>query len=85
MITPGVQCIRCNLFHLFRVPVIVSQSLFNRTMSPFPEEPLDLTREQGAGYFLARSGMLLKDGRYRIIRKLGYGSRSSVWLVDDLQ
>lgn len=53
-------------------------------MSPFPEESLELTREQGAGYFLGRPDMLLKDGQYRIIRKLGYGRRSSVWLVVDL-
>jgi len=44
-----------------------------------------LTREQGAGYYPAHPEMLLKEGKYRIVRKLGYGSRSSVWLVAEVQ
>ncbi|KAF8062421.1 kinase-like domain-containing protein [Lyophyllum atratum] len=54
-------------------------------MSQFPEEPLDLSTEQGFGYFAAYPGLLLKEGRYEIIRKLGFGPRSSVWLASDLQ
>ncbi|KAF8062442.1 kinase-like domain-containing protein [Lyophyllum atratum] len=54
-------------------------------MSQFPEEPLDLSTEQGFGYFAGYPGLLLKQGRYKIVRKLGFGPRSSVWLVSDLQ
>ncbi|CAA7270561.1 unnamed protein product [Cyclocybe aegerita] len=43
----------------------------------FPEEPLD----SPAGYFVGRLGMTLQDGKWRIIRKLGWGPRSSTWLV----
>ncbi|KAF8056924.1 kinase-like domain-containing protein [Lyophyllum atratum] len=54
-------------------------------MAQFPEEPLDLSMEQGFGYFAGYPGLLLKEGRYKIIRKLGFGPRSSVWLASDLQ
>ncbi|KAF9514871.1 hypothetical protein BS47DRAFT_1342650, partial [Hydnum rufescens UP504] len=51
----------------------------------FPEEPLLKTLEQGAGFFPARPGLVLGDGKYRILRKLGWGEDSSMWLVDALQ
>ncbi|KAF9514809.1 hypothetical protein BS47DRAFT_1328588 [Hydnum rufescens UP504] len=51
----------------------------------FPEEPLLKTLEQGAGFFPARPGLVLDDGKYRILRKLGWGQHSSVWLVHGLQ
>jgi len=44
-----------------------------------------LSAEQGFGYFPAYPGLALKKDRYKVIRKLGYGPRSSVWLVSDLQ
>jgi hypothetical protein len=50
-------------------------------MSHFPEEPLNLTSSEGFGYFPAYQGQQLKKGRYKIIRKVGYGLRSSAWLV----
>jgi serine/threonine-protein kinase SRPK3 len=49
----------------------------------FPEEPLSLSGEQGYGYFPARGGLLLNDGRYEIVRKLGRGQFSTTWLVSD--
>ena len=55
------------------------------SMSQLPEEPLDLSHEQGFGYFPGYPGSLLKEGRYKILRKLGFGPRSSVWLASDLQ
>ena len=48
-------------------------------MSTFPEEQLD----SPAGYFPAQPGQTLKDGRWTIIRKLGWGPRSSTWLALD--
>ena len=48
-------------------------------MATFPEEQLDLP----AGYFPARPGQKLKDGRFTIMRKLGWGPRSSTWLALD--
>ncbi|KDR85808.1 hypothetical protein GALMADRAFT_234899 [Galerina marginata CBS 339.88] len=53
-------------------------------MSQFPEERLDLSAEQGFGYFPAYPGLALKQNRYKVIRKLGFGPRSSVWLTTDL-
>ena len=50
-------------------------------MSPslFPEEQLD----SPLGYFPAQPGQRLKDGKWTITRKLGWGPRSSTWLVVD--
>lgn len=30
-----------------------------------------------------RVGDTLRDGRYKVLRKLGYGDESTVWLVQD--
>ena len=49
-------------------------------MSTFPEEQLD----SPVGYFPAQPGQSLKKGQYTIIRKLGWGPRSSTWLARDL-
>lgn len=50
-------------------------------MSRFPEEPLDLPEFEGGGYLPIEIGQMLNGGRYEVVRKLGYGRRSSVWLV----
>ncbi|KAF8198456.1 kinase-like domain-containing protein [Pholiota molesta] len=47
----------------------------------FPEEPLDLSASEGAGYYSAAIHERIHNGEYEIIRKLGYGPRSSTWLV----
>ena len=49
----------------------------------FPEEPLDLPPSEGGGYYPATIHQKLNDGRFEVVRKLGYGPRSSVWLVWD--
>jgi len=51
--------------------------------NPFPEEPLNLTEEQGFGFFPARLGILLDSSRYEVQRKLGRGRYSTTWLVSD--
>ena len=48
-------------------------------MPLFPEEQLD----SPLGYFSAQPGQTLKDGTWTITRKLGWGPRSSTWLVID--
>ena len=48
-------------------------------MSLFPEEQLD----SPLGYFPAQPGQTFKDGKWTITRKLGWGPRSSTWLVID--
>jgi len=48
-------------------------------MTVFPEEHLD----SPAGYFLGYPGLTLKSGEWIIVRKLGWGKRSSVWLVQN--
>jgi hypothetical protein len=47
----------------------------------FPEEPLNLSPSVGGGYYLAEVHQKLNDDKYKVIRKLGYGPRSSTWLV----
>ncbi|KAK0500143.1 hypothetical protein EDD18DRAFT_1459922 [Armillaria luteobubalina] len=50
----------------------------------FIEEPLDLTQEQSYGYPGIVIGDLLgPNSRYEILRKLGWGLNSSVWLARD--
>ena len=50
-------------------------------MSPFPEEPLNLSPSEGGGHYPATIHQKLNGDKYKIIRKLGYGPRSSTWLV----
>ncbi|CAE6377239.1 unnamed protein product [Rhizoctonia solani] len=51
----------------------------------FPEEDLRVDGENNSGYFPARLGMSLKEnGPYIIVRKLGWGQASSVWLARDI-
>ena len=63
----------------------VRYKLSSSPLNPFPEEQLLLSGEQGFGFFPARLGLLLKDGRYELLRKLGRGKYSSTWLVIDTQ
>ncbi|KAL5634722.1 hypothetical protein ACGC1H_002682 [Rhizoctonia solani] len=49
----------------------------------YPEEDLSENGDAVQGYFRAWLGMQLHDGRYCIVRKLGWGAFSTVWLVRD--
>lgn len=49
----------------------------------FDEEPLVLPKTDGYGYFPISIGQTLLDGRYNILRKLGWGMGSTVWLSRD--
>ncbi|EFI28544.1 CMGC/SRPK protein kinase [Coprinopsis cinerea okayama7 len=49
----------------------------------FPEEPLDLPVSFGGGYYSGQLGTTVSSNRYLIVRKLGYGPRSSTWLVKE--
>ncbi|KAJ3514132.1 hypothetical protein NLJ89_g2540 [Agrocybe chaxingu] len=50
-------------------------------MSLFPEEQLD----SPLGYFPVQPGQTLKEGGWTVVRKLGWGPRSSTWLAVDKQ
>ncbi|KAF6756033.1 CMGC/SRPK protein kinase [Ephemerocybe angulata] len=52
-------------------------------MNTFPEEPLNLSAAEGFGYFPADINQTVDGGKYTIIRKLGWGPRSSTWLVTE--
>lgn len=47
----------------------------------FDEEPHLLPPETGFGFYALTLGQILKDGKYTIVRKLGWGQNSSVWLA----
>jgi hypothetical protein len=49
-----------------------------------PNPDLSRTARDGYGYFPASPGLTLKDGRYEVLRMLGSGQTSSVFLVRDL-
>ncbi|KIY53354.1 kinase-like protein [Fistulina hepatica ATCC 64428] len=53
------------------------------SVSGFPEEDLREGGRGNPGYFPARLGQSLLQGRYCIVRKLGWGQYSSVWLAKD--
>lgn len=50
-------------------------------MASFPEEPLD----SPLGYYAAQPGQTLNNGEWTIVRKSGWGTRSSSWLAVDTE
>ncbi|KAG1764074.1 hypothetical protein EV702DRAFT_130992 [Suillus placidus] len=46
----------------------------------WPEEPLDLPADRNGGFYPAALGNKL-NSTYTIVRKLGWGQHSSVWLA----
>ena len=50
----------------------------------FVEEPLGVTAEQGHGFIRVEFGDAIgPDKRYKIVRKLGWGMNSSIWMAFD--
>ena len=50
----------------------------------FTEEPLGVTAEQGYGFLRIEFGDAIgPDKRYKVVRKLGWGMNSSVWMAFD--
>ena len=45
------------------------------------EEPHVLPPEKGYGYYALRLGQRICEGKLEIVRKLGWGEHSSVWLA----
>ena len=64
------------------------RSLFAKAKPPaemdWPEEPLDLPRDHHGGFYDASLGVTL-NSRYVVVRKLGWGQHSNVWLVRDVK
>ena len=54
---------------------------FNALYCDVDAESLDRYRE--GGYHPTHLGDTLKDGRYKILNKLGWGGYSTVWLAKD--
>jgi len=50
----------------------------------WPEEPLDLPTDRRGGFHDVSLGAIL-NSRYKIIRKLGWGRNSNVWLARDVK
>ena len=50
----------------------------------FIEEPLGVTAEQGHGFIRVEFGDAIgPDKRYKVVRKLGWGMNSSIWMAFD--
>jgi hypothetical protein len=59
-----------------------------KARSVCPEEPLVPSYAHGSfGYYPLRLGDILESeiGKYEVVRKLGWGSKSNVWLVKDVE
>ena len=69
------------LFQVVNINHDLYISLVPTTMSIFPEEPLN----DVCGYYPAYPGLMLQNGKWKVLRKLGYGLRCSVWLAQDLE
>ncbi|CAE6518844.1 unnamed protein product [Rhizoctonia solani] len=63
-----------------------AHSTTSDVISGYPEEDLRPGGRHNPGYFPAWLGMqLMEDGRFIIMRKLGWGMYSSVWLAQDVK
>jgi hypothetical protein len=52
----------------------------------FVEEPLGVTAEQGHGFIRIEFGDAIgPEKRYKVVRKLGWGMNSSIWMAFDLK
>jgi hypothetical protein len=61
--------------------IVIDDAEANRK---FPEEPLHLSAENGGGYLFPAFGDRIGPGeRYGIVRKLGWGTESNVWMAFD--
>jgi len=70
----------CDHSHIVRDPsLFLSFIVFNYLM---PQESILTRAAESKGYLIPRPGDLL-NGRYKVIRLLGYGRYSSVMLVTD--
>ena len=49
----------------------------------WPEEDFALSADEGGGFYPMRLGETFDNGRFVIMRKLGWGGFSSVWLARD--
>lgn len=73
--------LRRALKSVLMVPIIRSTT-GGSTPLPWPEEPLDLPTSDCGGYYAATLGEHL-NSRYTVLRKLGWGQHSNVWLAQD--
>jgi hypothetical protein len=63
--------------------VVHSNHSSHGTLSGFPEEDLRVGGKRNVGYFPAWLGQTFLGGKYVVVRKLGWGQYSSVWLARD--
>lgn len=75
--------IRSALRRLRLASTLSSQLAIGRP--PGVPHALTLTAAEGFGYFPAHQGQILGNGRYRILRMVGVGTSSSVFLAEDLR
>ncbi|OJT04257.1 hypothetical protein TRAPUB_5047 [Trametes pubescens] len=65
-------------------PLTATNPAFDPRRTAFHEEPYMLRPEDGPyGYFPMQLGQKLCGGQYKVVRKLGYGTNSSVWLAKE--
>lgn len=73
------------LSRMSQQPDLVWQASDQLKALKWPEEDLTSTAAEGGGFYPLRLGETLDDERFVIIRKLGWGGYSTVWLARDLR
>jgi serine/threonine-protein kinase SRPK3 len=72
-----------NMFKALRLKAFSRRAIQDARVLPqleWPEEPLDLPVDRNGGFYPAALGNKL-NSTYTIVRKLGWGQHSSVWLA----
>lgn len=84
-LVPGFQRMFGMSEHTSPLPNSVPRASNQLKDLEWPEEDLSSTAQEGAGFYPLRLGEAFDDERFIIIRKLGWGGYSTVWLAKDLQ
>lgn len=80
---PGILFKRSQILFQARSSTTMPETHVEELTFTPDEEPNMLGSDKGYGYFPVLLGQTILAGKYELVRKLGYGSNSTVWLAKD--